>query len=93
LVFSMVKPAIKKPSINLKNETSIAGMFVPEEANFTNTVAHAKHNSDIARRIIPLYKADFMTNKIRLLFHFHFASIKKLSVKEWIATFVIIKFK
>ena len=75
LVFSMVKPAIKKPSINLKNETSIAGIFVPEDANFTKTVALAKHNSDIARSIIPLYKADFMIDKNR----FYFISILPVS--------------
>jgi hypothetical protein len=53
-VFSMVNPAMKKPRKNLKNETSIAGIFVPEDANFTNTVALAKHNSDIANNRIPL---------------------------------------
>lgn len=54
LVLNIVKPAIKKPRKNLKNETSIAGIFVPEEANFTKTVALAKHNSDNAKSSIPL---------------------------------------
>jgi hypothetical protein len=67
LVRSITKPAMKKPRKNLKKVTSIAGIFVPDDANFTKTVALAKHNSDKANRSIPLYRTDFIANKSRVL--------------------------
>lgn len=53
-VLSMAKPAIKNPTKNRAKLTSIAGICVPVDAYFTNTVAAAKQKSAKTRRIKPL---------------------------------------
>jgi hypothetical protein len=53
LDFTITLPATKTPIKNLKKEASIAGISVPVQANFTNTVAAAKLNSANNKRIIP----------------------------------------